>query len=133
MKQKLQHAAEVEELTADAVRIINEAVIEKLEDVEETFLDIMENLWDCTIPEEVFAELYFEALKAILYAFNSANKDDGEDIQKRETVCDRLSSWLKESELDDKSKDTLLTLVGIDNMNIGILVDILEMFDTQTN
>ena len=139
MRVRLCHAADKEELTKDAVKIINEAVCQKFDDVWEMFFDTMENMWQFTIQEEIFAELSFDALKVVLEVVNESGDGELNDEQKKEKkktkklVGDLVAFWMKQSEMNDESKDTIMTLAGLENMSAKTLVDILEMFETPLN
>ena len=43
-----------------------------------------------------------------------------------------VSQWLKASELEDDEKNVILSL-SLEYMNIGLLVEVLDKFDTELN
>ena len=133
----LEHAAEIETLTQDAVKILNEAVHQNFENSEKKFFEIFDF---ANIESIYFLDLSFAALTSLLKAFNESKGEKGEkeeeDIEMTDKLfilCELLTMWLKASDLDDADKNVILSLVGLHHFDIRLLVAILDKFDTETN
>ena len=131
MMEILDHAAGIQTLTRDAVKILNEAVRQKFANIEEKFFECFDlvNIWDCSIRSGEFLDFSFSALKSLLNLFN---EEEG-NIQRQNKISEIVTLWLQASELDDEDKNVILSLVGLDHMKMGQLVDVLEKFDTEVN
>ena len=138
----LEYASEIPSLTPEVVKILNEAVFQKFENVEKKFFEVLDfdSKWGYSKSSEEFVNFNFLALKSLLKAFNENERDEIEEGQfyikssdKQIHVCEMVTTWLKASELEDEDKNMILSLVGLEYMNIWVLVEVLDKVDTKIN
>merc|ERR1719319_438728 len=109
----------------EAVKVLNQAVARAFPRVEEEAVDaILFNL-SCTAVFGQFSKLSFEALTALL-----ESADGNVELQ---DFSELVTLWIRQNEVTDEVKKSVLELVGFQNFHLRHLMDNIEKPDTALN
>merc|ERR1719319_1474964 len=109
----------------EAVKVLNQAVARAFPRVEEEAMDaILFNL-SCTAVFGQFSKLSFEALTALL-----ESADGNVELQ---DFSELVTLWIRQNEVTDEVKESVLELVGFQNFHLRHLMDNFEKPDTALN